>query len=114
MNLKSITCALHIWLPSLTLNNHLSVHAPNNCPGVEASDIIAGGLAAFAAAATTGITFANQLPILGIGTAGTVVVGGAGMMVAQGTCPGPLYCRVGNVCCLVVSITGRIGCPDSF
>lgn len=81
----------------------------NNCPGVRASDIIAGGFAAFGAAGISGIGF--LLPILGIGTAGTIAVG-TGMMVAQGTCPGPLYCRVGPVCCLVVSITGRLGCPS--
>lgn len=81
----------------------------NNCPGVRASDIVAGG---FATIATGGISAIGYLlPILGIGTAGTIAVG-TGMMVAQGACPAPLYCRVGNECCLVVSASGSLRCPS--
>ena len=79
------------------IDKNTTVLCPNNCIGVDPSGIVAGGTALIAAS-TTSALLANIVPILGISEL-TVVGGGA---VAMVTCQGPLYCRVGLKCCLVV------------
>ena len=94
----------------LTSNYSLSTCA-NNCLGVEASDIIAGGAALLAATATGGAVFPGLLPVLGLGGLG---LAGAGIMAMMG-CVGPLYCLTdqGSCCLLVFDIAVGLQCPNS-
>ena len=87
---------------------------PNNCLGVEASDIVAGG-AAILGAATVGALSAPLITpitaaIFGIGTLGLAGAGGVAMM----GCYGPFFCTSAQgQCCLVVFGTSGIVCPAS-
>ena len=84
---------------------------PNNCVGVDASDIIAGGAAVLFAASTVGT--ASLTPAL----AGLLGLGGltmAGFGLSRATCSGPLYCVTDQgSCCLLAFDVGRgsLVCP---
>ena len=82
---------------------------PNNCVGVEASNIIAGGAVLAASAFTSQALLLGQAALgLGLLTAGT------GAAVARGTCAGPVFCQVGSQCCLVAYASPNRGyvCPE--
>ena len=93
----------------LTSDGSLSTCA-NNCLGVEASDIVAGGAALLVATATGGSVLPSLLPLLGFGGLGLV---GVGIMSMMG-CVGPIYCLTnqGSCCLLVVDTNLGLKCPD--
>ena len=83
----------------------------NNCLGVEASDIVAGGTALLAVTAGAGTVTSSLVPLLGVGGLG---LAGAGVMAMMG-CIGPLYCVTsqGSCCFVVVDFVTGLSCPDS-
>ena len=83
----------------------------NNCPGVEASDIVVGGSAILAttALASTAV-FSPPALLYVLGAAG---VGAGGLITAQQLCSGPLFCRSSQgTCCLLVPTNQGLRCPD--
>ena len=85
----------------------------NNCLGVEASDIVAGGAAILAVATATSVlpVYPALVPLLGVGGLG---LAGAGVM-AMMSCLGPFFCVTiqGNCCLVVFDILNGISCPNS-
>ena len=87
----------------------------NNCPGVRAADIVAGGAAAFVAVALAGSSFltpiAPILPALGAVGLGVFGIGAGGL--AREMCAGPLFCTTSlGTCCLLVFSQNGLICPD--
>ena len=96
----------------------LSDVCPNNCRGVNSSDIIAGGAALFATSAllaTPPLTAVAPVLATAAATAFGLLGLGAGAMTAQQLCAGPLYCRRGPQCCTTAFDATRMGffCPPS-
>lgn len=95
-----------------TTSKELSTCA-NNCLGVEASDIVAGGTAILSAAAISSVSLPIVSPaaaaIFGIGGLGLAGMGAVSMM----GCFAPFYCvTTQGTCCLVVmDIVSGIVCP---
>ena len=86
----------------------------NDCPGVEPSDIVAGGAAVFAAAAIALSAPLPALPLLPglLGVAGLGLAAGGVVMTQQ--CMGPLFCTTASGdCCLIVNTESGLQCPPS-
>ena len=84
---------------------------PNNCLGVRASAIVAGGTALLAGAGLAGLTLLQA--VVGLGA---VALSGAMLaMQAREECLGPLYCRARATgrCCLVRGSLAGPRCPRS-
>ena len=95
----------------MTQNGDVS-NCPNNCLGVDASDIVAGGAAILGAATVGALSAPLITPItaalFGIGTLG---LAGAGAVATMG-CYGPFYCTSAQgQCCLVAFGISGIICP---
>ena len=83
----------------------------NDCPGVDASDIVAGGAAVFAAASLTAVT--SFVPPLLPGLVGVAGLGAVALL-SQQQCIGPLYCTASSgQCCLLVISNRGLQCPTS-
>ena len=80
--------------------NAFSSTCANDCPGVDASDIVAGGAAIFATTAVTAAT--SFVPPVLPGLVGVAGLGAIFMMIQQ--CRGPIFCTSssGQFCRLVV------------
>ena len=86
---------------------------PNNCRGVDANDIIAGG-AAVLFVASTAATSALTPGVAALFGIGGLTVAGLGM--SRVACTGPLYCTTSQgTCCLLVFDAGRgsLVCPST-
>ena len=78
---------------------------PNNCLGVRASAIVAGGTALLAATAATSFSLLQAV----VGLSAMAVSGG---MLAQNACMAPVFCRArSGQCCLVRGSTRGLVCP---
>ena len=78
---------------------------PNNCLGVSASAIVAGGSVLLASTAISSFTLMSTV-------VGLTLAGGAVAMTARASCSGPLFCRSrSGQCCLVRGTAGGLRCP---
>jgi len=79
-----------------------------NCPGVRAFGIIGGGAVLGFATSVGALGSFGSLGLFGPVAVGAFALGGIRLM-----CMGPLYCRVGDQCCLLVITPNGLRCPDS-
>merc|ERR1711915_368955 len=90
--------------------NFFDATCSNDCPGVDASDIVAGGAAVFAATSLAAVT--SFIPPLLPGLLGVAGLGAAAM-ISQQQCIGPLYCTSpSGQCCLLVISNRGLQCPS--
>ena len=68
--------------------------------------VAVGVLAATALGDITG----TATTVIGAGGLGTVGISGA---FAMGACPAPFFCRVGDMCCLIIMGINGLSCPTS-
>ena len=83
----------------------------NDCPGVDASDIVAGGAAVFATTSLPAVG-SFELPIIPglLGVAGIGVI----VIISQQWCLGPIFCtNASGQCCHLVFTNRGLQCPTA-
>ena len=89
--------------------NAFSSTCANDCPGVDASDIVAGGAALLATTAVTAAT--SFVPPVLPGLVGVAGLGAIFMMSQR--CMGPIFCTSSSgQCCRLVVANGGLTCPS--